>query len=1035
MKKLTRFVSEHILFILSIFFLAFIPLYPKLPILDVAHTWVYIRIEDFLVAVAGILFLIQLFRKRATLKTPLTVPILVFLLVGLISTVHAIFFIFPDLANVFPTVAVLHYLRRVEYLSLFFIGYSAMKQKSFTNIVAGVLVVTLILVVLYGLGQKGLLVGWENRFPAFSTMNEEFAKGIPLQISALGRVSSTFAGHYDLAAYLVMMIPLMGAFIFGYKKLYLKALFLLAGVGGLVLLLLTSSRVSFAVYLLTIMFLIFLQRIRFLTKVILIVVVTVASILLMNTQQGISDRFASTISQVDVVVDARTGKPVGIATTEADGTGKKIVIEDKTPTGENLPQGSGYINIPGGDAGDSVSEVTYRKKQLSADGEVTEVTELEGDFVIKKVLAYDLSFTTRFQGTWPRAFEAFQRNYFLGSGYSAISLATDNNYLRILGEVGLLGLFSYLGIFLIFGVYLKKVISSVDDKNSYALITGVSAALFGVGLNAVLIDVFEASKVAFVMWLLVGLCIGLAHLYQKEKINYRKEITKVFLSIPAIIVYMLLLLLGVYGSSISHFFIGDDFTWLRWAADCKEVLFTDGTTRCEPTMATITRYVTDAEGFFYRPGTKTYFYLMYPFFSLSQYAYHVVSLAIHFTVSVVVLLLSYKILRSKLFAVITAVLFVVLSAHAEAVLWVSATGHLVAFGSMLLSLLLFIYWRQTKILLFLPFSILFAAVSPLFHEIGIVTPILIIGYDLIMNFSEIKSWVFGRWFYVFYVVLIPVYLYLRDMAGAHVSGGDYSYNFIKLPFNVVGNLIGYIFLTFGGTHSYPLYESLRIFGREHTSTIWITSLVIVFLFAIFYWLKFRFVSKNTKRMLLVILLLFVVPLLPFLGLGNIAYRYDYFASFALLLFAAFILMRVHQKISPLGKRLSLVIILIPVLVFGIFQVVELERVKEDWQRAGAKTEEILITFNQVYAITRGFAPNPVFYFVNTPIRTGDAWIFPVGLGDALWFTFQNENLTVFEVPTLDMAFDVSEGSVSAKVFEFDKEGNISEVTKQVPKEE
>ena len=40
-------------------------------------------------------------------------------------------------------------------------------------------------------------------------MNEEFAKGIPIKLSQLSRVPSTFAGHYDLAAYLVLMIPIL----------------------------------------------------------------------------------------------------------------------------------------------------------------------------------------------------------------------------------------------------------------------------------------------------------------------------------------------------------------------------------------------------------------------------------------------------------------------------------------------------------------------------------------------------------------------------------------------------------------------------------------------------------------------------------------------------------------------------------------------------------------------------------------------------------------------------------------------------------
>ena len=50
----------------------------------------------------------------------------------------------------------------------------------------------------------------------------------------------------------------------------------------------------------------------------------------MNTFQGISQRFASTISQVDLVVDARTGKAVGIATNVEDAKKKKKPIKKRS---------------------------------------------------------------------------------------------------------------------------------------------------------------------------------------------------------------------------------------------------------------------------------------------------------------------------------------------------------------------------------------------------------------------------------------------------------------------------------------------------------------------------------------------------------------------------------------------------------------------------------------------------------------------------------------------------------------------------------
>src|SRR3990167_4288528 len=161
MKKLLLWGWNNILFLFTLFFLMFIPLYPKLPLLDVSHTWVYVRAEDFLVVVVLALWLLLFFNKKITIKTPLTLPIMIYWLIGALATIHGVLLIFPQISNVFPNVAFLSFLRHVEYASLFFIAYCGMKDKKFLLAVIGVLIFTLLLVVLYGIGQKYL------GFPAY----------------------------------------------------------------------------------------------------------------------------------------------------------------------------------------------------------------------------------------------------------------------------------------------------------------------------------------------------------------------------------------------------------------------------------------------------------------------------------------------------------------------------------------------------------------------------------------------------------------------------------------------------------------------------------------------------------------------------------------------------------------------------------------------------------------------------------------------------------------------------------------------------
>ena len=130
----------------------------------------------------------------------------------------------------------------------------------------------------------------------------------------------------------------------------------------------------------------------------------------------------------------------------------------------------------------------------------------------------DRSTNIRLNVEWPRAIRAFAKNPFLGTGYSSITLATDNDYLRLLGEVGALG---FLAFFLIFGK-ISEVLAKVLPFDRHfegielAFIVGTVGAMLGIFLNAMFIDVFEASKFAIIFWLLIGFTISLTKYAKNE---------------------------------------------------------------------------------------------------------------------------------------------------------------------------------------------------------------------------------------------------------------------------------------------------------------------------------------------------------------------------------------------------------------------------------------------------------------------------------------------------------------------------------------
>lgn len=1036
--KIFKKIGENILFISTLFLLAFIPLYPKLPLLNIQHTWVYVRVEDFAVAFVILLWFFLLFRKRITLKTPLTIPILLFWIFGGISTLHGVLLIFPTISDVFSNVAFLSFLRRIEYISMFFISFAAIKDKKFIYYIIATLTIVFLLIIGYGFGQKFL------GFPAFLTGNEEFAKGIPIYLSQLSRVPSTFAGHYDLAAYLVLMIPILASVAFGIKNTFLRIFLLGTTILGFVLLLMTVSRVSFFVLLLSLILLLLMKKKRF-----AIISLFILAVLFLSFSPSLLSRFKSTVSEVDVLVDIKTGKSLGqvkevpaeyfkdkvilrqsVSTDTLSASSSAIlpfilipkqvalVVEANKPTGEDLPQGTGYVNLPLSPVTKRLGQYFYQKNTEKEGSQSAEIKVFYGDFLVKRAKAYDLSFTTRFQGEWPRTIEAFRRNIIMGSGYGSVSLAVDNDYLRILGESGLLGLIAFVSIFLVAIVYIKKILPEVDSVVLRSFVFGFIAGTFGLILNAVLIDVFEASKIAFTYWLLMGVTLGLLHLYRKENVELYKELKKIVTSTYAIVSYLFIFVLVLFSSSYNSYFVGDDFTWFRWVSGC-----------CHPITSTILNYFAFANGFFYRPGAKLYFDLMYQTFWLSQTAYHLVSLVLHFSVAAVLFLISKRILKNYFLSAASAVTFIILSGPTEAVFWISATGFLFNALFALLGLLFFMYWKERGKLVYFVISVVFVIFSFLFHEVGIITPLLIILYDLIFKEKHTISKISQRIYFTILLVPILPYLMLRYFAHSHWLNGDYSYNLLKLPFNILGNSIGYVLLDLFGPSSLSVYEKLRNVSKEHILISLFVSLVAIFVVIIVYRKIIRNISNDEQKIVIFGSLFFIIALLPFLGLGNIASRYSYLSSVGFVIVFLFFLKKIFgYLISTNGRDIGITSIVLIAIFFSMIHLFQLQRIQTDWREAGEKSQRLLVSLNEFYI--EDWLNRPMrFYFVNVPIRNGQAWVFPVGLNDAVWFAFRNDKIKVYQMSTLSEAFNLVVDPVTNKVFEFDSEGGVLEMHK------
>lgn len=985
MQKLLDWVSNKLLPIGTLFLLFFIPVYPKLPLIHVIRTWVYIRFEDVLVAVVVGLFVITQIRERNVLRSPLAWPIVVYWGVGIIVLLSSIVFIGPHLVGYFPHLVFLHYLRRIEYMMLFFVAFvTAMKHKWMLKAVIWTFALTILTVIVYGVGQKFF------GFPAFLTMNEEFAKGVPLRLPPTARIASTFGGHYDLAAFLVLAIPILGSLVFAVSRIWQKLLFLVLAVGSLVMLLFTASRISFGVYLVAITVMLIWQK-----KKLFIIPVIILSMILLNFVSGASDRFYKTFRFSNVIIDLSTGQPIGTLD-KLEGT-SAIVENSQSPAKENLPAGSGYIGIPTYTPPKPTKVIktveTYSSLDLATGS--GEIATVSGSFLIQKALVYDISITTRFQGQWPKAMEAFKRNILLGSGYSTLSLAADGDYLRMLGETGIIGSISFLGVFLAaFRLFIRR--RKTLDPLAFAFVTGVFAGIVGLFLNAILIDVFEASKVAFTLWILLGIAIASLSVNRESLSSYIQLLRKVLTHRVAYMLYLAIIVFTVYLSALPLYFLGDDFTWLRWAAQSQS--------------GDIVKFFADSRGFFYRPIPKLWYMALYAIFWLKPTAYHVFSLGLFSTITIALYGILLKLRVRHLIALFIAVLYALLSIHHENIFWISGQSSLL--GSMFvlvgLWILLSVEKDSKRWILILKFILGYLAVfgAMLSYDGLIMAPIIVVAVLWLIGGKKYTTTLLP-------LLLIPLYWWMRSSANAVNPSGDYGYKTSTILVNSIGNAVGYFIATFLGPITIEQFAKWREIVKAERLIFEIAVGAVCLAGAV----TARIVRRPIKqyKSALVWFGCFMISLVPYVGLGGMAERYDLLPSAFLLMAAASFLEVVWQKYGSMALKVVSVMVIAGLIYWNMS---ELNRISRDWAKASDIAQKSLLMIK-----TQFFPLNASrsFVYINTPIRYGRAWIFSVGLEDAMWhmFKFNQYPYEVLSASSIKQGFDVPVKYMAREVLVFD----------------
>lgn len=521
MLKLFKWLDENILSVLAGFLLIFIPLYPKLPLVDILPGYIVrVRLEDLFVSFTFLIWIIWIFRGRTILKdNPLLKPISAYLVVGILSILSAIFIIHTvPIQSIHIQKIILHFLRRIEYFSLFFVFYSSIKNIRTLKIFLLLFLITVFSVAIYGFGQRYLY------WPAFSTMNREFSKGWMLYLTSHARVLSTFGGHYDLAAFIMMALVLLWSIFFGLRRLIFKIIVLIVIGAAFWTLILTASRASFLAYLPGVTLMLFFWSFRkglgwFLSRWFIVITL---SILIMLSFGDLSERFTKLLrinerlsgikSLIMLPISAPPKDKAYFLENNPEAALAAITAKSDQPPSPSHPSDV-YQDIPLNNySGTDSASIAAVRRTYS-----------------KNAFMYDLSTAIRLDALWPMAIAGFKRNPLLGSGYSTLNKlqnnefteaeSTDNDYLRNLGETGIFGFITFYGALLFLIYIIWRNLSILRDNILYGMSVGFVGLLFGLLVNAVYIDVFESSKVAFTFWGIAGLVmagVGIARHDRKE---------------------------------------------------------------------------------------------------------------------------------------------------------------------------------------------------------------------------------------------------------------------------------------------------------------------------------------------------------------------------------------------------------------------------------------------------------------------------------------------------------------------------------------
>ncbi len=298
----------------------------------------------------------------------------------------------------------------------------------------------------------------------------------------------------------------------------------------------------------------------------------------------------------------------------------------------------------------------------------------------------------------------------------------------------------------------------------------------------------------------------------------------------------------------------------------------------------------------------------------SPFGFHLVNILLHIVNSFLIFLLLKKITKESRFSLITALFFLVLPIHVEAVTSIVGRAELLSFLFGILTLLL---WFDSKYLL----SAVALFLALLSKESAIVIPVIVffLGWHYRRNWQWL-FWHFGAvsLYFILRIAVLGQYAFKTQVE--FVFNPLAYISFFERFFTALKVLILYLTKTFA---PYRLsadysYDQIPIVTNLFSSP---SALLGVLVLSSMLWIIYRFL-KNKNQSIWVWASIFFF--LPYLIISNFIFptgtimadRLMYFSSLGALMFLAL----ANERLFKLSKRVGLSFLLILLIVYGFITV-------------------------------------------------------------------------------------------------------------------